>query len=109
MKYKLMFIDVKKAHLNGKVPEDEWAFVALPAEAGGGVARLRRWLYGMRPAARAWKEDYVAKLVGAGFRRGVLAPTVFRHPMRDISLVVRGDDFTALGPEAELRAFENQI
>ena len=27
---KLMFIDVKKAHLNGKVPDDEYAFVKLP-------------------------------------------------------------------------------
>ena len=106
-KYKLLFIDVKKAHLNGKVLEDEWAYVVLPAEAGGGVARLRRWLYGMRPAARAWEEDYAAKLVGAGFRRGVSAPTVFWHPLTDVSIVVHGDDFTALGPEKELRALES--
>ena len=32
---KLMFIDVKKAHLNGKVKEDEFVFVRLPVEAGG--------------------------------------------------------------------------
>ena len=25
-----MFIDGKKAHLNGKVPDDEFAFVKLP-------------------------------------------------------------------------------
>ena len=56
-KYKLLFLDVKKAHLNGKLGEDEWAFVVLPSEAGSGVARLRRWLYGMRPAAKAWEED----------------------------------------------------
>ena len=107
--YKLMFIDVKKAHLNGEVPEDEWAFVELPPEAGGGVARLRRWLYGMRPAARAWEEHYAKKLVEAGFRRGVSAPTAFWHPVGDISLVVHGDDFTALGPETELRRFEKQM
>ncbi len=41
-KYKLLLIDVKKAHLNGKVLEDEWAYLALPAEAGGGVSRLKR-------------------------------------------------------------------
>ncbi len=38
-KYTPLLIDVKKAHLNGKVLEDEWAYVALPAEAGGGAAR----------------------------------------------------------------------
>ena len=37
---KLMFIDVKKAHLNGKVPDDEFAFVKLP---DGKIWRLKRW------------------------------------------------------------------
>ena len=54
-KVKLMFVDDKKAHLNGIVNEDEFAYVVLPQEAGGGVARLKRWLYGMRPAANAWE------------------------------------------------------
>ena len=51
-KYKIMSIDVKRARLNGEVPEDEKVFVLLPSEAGGGVARLKRWLYGMRPRPR---------------------------------------------------------
>ena len=108
-KYKLMFIDVKKAHLNGEIPEDVWVFVELPSEAGGGVVRLRRWLYGMRPAARAWEEHYAKKLIEAGFRRGVSNSTVFWHPEGDISLVVHGDDFTALGPEEELKNFKKQM
>ena len=43
-----MFIDVEKAHLNGKVP------VKLP---DGTNWRLKRWLYGMRSAAQAWKRS----------------------------------------------------
>ena len=38
----MMFVDVKKAHLNGKLKDDEFAYVQLPEEAGGGVGRLRR-------------------------------------------------------------------
>ena len=37
---KLMFVDIKKAHLNGKVPDDQYEYVSLPEEAGGGVVRL---------------------------------------------------------------------
>ena len=70
MRYKLMFMDVKKAHLNGRLQDNEFAYVYLPEEAGGGVARLRRWLYGMRPAAKAWEEDYARNLRDAGFERG---------------------------------------
>ena len=36
-RYKILFVGVKKAHLNGKVSEDEGAFVVLPPEAGGGL------------------------------------------------------------------------
>jgi hypothetical protein len=76
---KLMFIDVKKAHLNGFLDDDEQAFIQLPNEAKheGGCGRLRRWLYGMRPAASAWEKDYSDKLAALGFKKGVAAPTVF--------------------------------
>ncbi len=50
---KPMFLDVKKAHLNGIVRDDEYVYIELPQVAGGGVVRLKRWLYGMRPAASA--------------------------------------------------------
>ena len=54
-KMKLMFIDVKKAHLNGVCERDD-VYVELPSEAGapGKCGRLLRWLYGMREAAQAW-------------------------------------------------------
>ena len=51
-----MLIDVKKAHLNGVVGEDEWACIELPDgdKLQGMCGRLRRWLHGMRPAGWAW-------------------------------------------------------
>ena len=33
----MMFVDVEKAHLNGEVAGDEFAYVLLPKEAGKGV------------------------------------------------------------------------
>ena len=33
----VMVIDVKKAHLNGVVGEDEYAYIELPGEAGRGA------------------------------------------------------------------------
>ena len=76
---KLMFVDVRKAHLNGHLEDHENAFVAFPAERGerGRCVRLKRWLYGMRPAAAAWEADYAAKLRDIGFMQGRAAPTVF--------------------------------
>ena len=104
-KWKIMLIDVKKAHLNGVVGEDEWACIELPDgdKLQGMCGRLRRWLYGMRPAARAWEEDYSEKLQSIGFVRGKAAPTIFRHPVWNVRCVVHGDDFTIVGPEKCLK------
>jgi hypothetical protein len=104
---KIMLVDVKKAHLNGKVGEEIWACIELPEEDAepGMCGRLVRWLYGMRPAAKAWEEDYAAKLMGAGFRRGVASPTCFFHPSWGMRIVVHGDDFTITGKQRHLNEF----
>ena len=96
-----MFVDVKKAHLNGIVNEDEFAYVVLPQEAGGGVARLKR--YGMRPAANACEKAYSDKMIEAGFVRGSASTSTFMHMESGVRVVVWGDDFTFLGREADLR------
>ena len=99
---KLMFIDVRKAHLNAICDEEEW--VELPAEfwRWGRFARLRRWLYGMRKAAAGWEEDYSRRLAEVGFKRGRGAPTVFVNEKTGVRLVVHGDDFTFSGERGEL-------
>ena len=105
MNMKLMFIDVKKAHLNGTVGEDECAYIMLAPEdkVEGRCGRLRKWLYGMRPAASAWERDYTEKLESIGLMRGRSAPTVFFNSETLVRCVVHGDDFTFMGPGEELK------
>ena len=44
-----------------------------------------------------------------GFRRGVACPTCFWHETRQISIVVHGDDFVALGRSADLDWYEKEM
>ncbi len=97
---KLLFIDVKKAHLNGKVKDDEYAYVQLP---DGTIWRLKRWLYGMRPAAQAWEAEFTEKLESVGFKKGSSAPTAFHDSGTDSQCVVHGDDFTFLANEEDVK------
>ena len=104
---KMLLIDVKKAHLNSDCKED--VFIELPEEAGAGgdmVGKLRRWLYGFRPAAAAWEHHYAAKLEGEGFIRGLATPVSFYHHEKDVNLVVHGDDFTFTGDQKGLEWVE---
>ena len=94
---KIMLIDVKKAHLYGELEDHESAFMLPDGECEQEKCwRLRRWLYGMRPAASAWDKHYSKTLVDMGFAKGVTAATVFYEKARDIRCVVHGDDFTFL-------------
>ena len=83
----------------------------MPAEANapGKRGRLRRWLYGMRPAASAWGKDYSERLQAVGFTRGKSAPTVFFNPTTLVRAVVHGDDFAFLGYEEDLRDLEEEM
>ncbi len=81
-------------------------YIALPPEAGappGKCGRLKRWLYGMRPAASAWEDDYAAKLLTTGFTRGASAPAAFFCESSGARLVVDGDGFTSRGHGADLK------
>ena len=53
-KLKALIIDVRKAHLNAICHDD--VYVQIPMESKqwrpGKCGKLKRWLYGMRPAAQ---------------------------------------------------------
>jgi hypothetical protein len=107
---KLLFIDVRKAHLNGVC--DKEVYVELPEEAGapeGKCGKLKRWLYGMRPAAQAWEKDYSDRLQEVGLARGLYSPVVFFDKTKELRLVVHGDDFTFLGYEKDLDDIEEKM
>ena len=104
-----MFIDVKKAHLNGVVKPDERAYVKMPDDPEGTCRRLKKWLYGMRPAANAWEGEFTQTLSEMGFRPGRACPVVFWNPQTDTRCVVHGDDFTFLGFEDELETVKKDM
>ena len=108
---KLMFIDVKKAHLYGVVPEGEHAYIELPGEAEkqGKCGRLNKWLYGMRNAASAWEKHYSDRLTEMGFVKSRVAPTVFYNKELKVRCVVHGDDFTFSGRRKVLLEIAEQL
>jgi hypothetical protein len=110
-KMKMMFIDVRKAHLNAACDKPHM-YVNLPAEAGappGVCGRLLRWLYGMRGAAQGWETEFGEKLESIGFTKGKSTPVVFHRDSDDTMLVVHGDDFTFLGYPESLKDILTQM
>ena len=109
----MSFIDVKRAYFNAKIDHEAApCFVDLPHEDPDHkdkCAELLRHMYGTRPAADGWQEEYSTALVRMGFVQGLASPNVLRHNERKISCSVHGDDFTSSGPADALDWFESQV
>ena len=106
----LSFVDIRKAYFNG-VPKRN-VHLAFPKELGipdNLVAHLKRCVYGTRDAGAIWEECYAGALVEMGFTRGVASPCCFYHAGRNLRVVVHGDDFTCLGPKAEITRYEDEL
>ena len=104
---KISCVDIKKAYFNGKPKRN--LYVRLPPELGlprGTLGKLMRCMYGTRDAGAIWEQCYVDCLVGMGFAQGLGSPCCFYHTEWQISVVVHGDDFTALGTDASLDKYE---
>ena len=95
---KISFIDVVKAYFNA-LPKRNIC-VRLPKEMGmrnGIYGKLVRCMYGTRDAAHLWENCYSDALIAIGFVAGKASPCCFYHPIWEVSVVVHGDYFTAVG------------
>jgi hypothetical protein len=106
---KVLLIDVRKAHLNAFCEEEVYVELPPEADAPGKCGMLKRWLYGMRPAANAWEKEYTQKLESAGYVRGEYSAVTFFNAETGVRCVVHGDDFTFAGPEAGLMEIKGKM
>ena len=75
----------------------------------GYVGKLVRCMYGTRGAGSIWETCYTECLLDIGFVQGEASPCCFRHPDWLVSVIVHGDDFTALGTAENLDKYEKGI
>ena len=61
---------------------------------------------GTRDAGAIWESCYSDALVQMGFTAGAASPCCFYHAAWGVSVVVHGDDFTALGTANALDGYE---
>ena len=107
----LMVNDVSRAYFYAKATR--CIYIELPEEDVEGapdeIGRLELSLYGTRDGAVNWQDTLSSHLVEAGFVRGVGHPAVFVHPVRDIWLMVHGDDYLSAAVKSSLDWLEQVL
>ena len=89
--------DISRAHFYG-MPK-RCIYIELPEEDAtpGMVGRLTKSMYGTQNAPNIWQQHYTQLLVKAGYIRGKSNGSGFYHPTLEVRVLVRGNDFMALG------------
>ena len=70
------------------------------------VGKLIRCMYGTRDAGAIWENCNTTCINNMGYEQGAASPCCFKHPQWGVSVIVHGDDFTALGTAEGLDKYE---
>jgi hypothetical protein len=101
-------LDVKNVFLNGELCEDVYMHpppgYSVPE---GMVCHIRRSLYGLKKAPRAWFQHFASVVTAAGFSASAHDPTLFVHvsPRGRTLLLLYMDDMIITGDDPEYIAF----
>ena len=111
-KLKMLYADVSRAYFYA--PALRPVYVKLPEEdRGEGDAqkcgKLNVSMYGTRDAALNWAIEYGETLKQGGFQQGRINPCLFYHPGREVTIMVHGDDFVAVGEASQLQDTEKLL
>jgi hypothetical protein len=110
-RFDLQQIDVSTAFLNGDLLEE--VYVALPSIIPGAcrIWRLKKALYGLCQAAKAWNDKLTAELTKLGYRQSQADPCLFyKGIFRDtVYFLVHVDDAIFAGTTAQVQAAKAEI
>jgi len=107
-------MDVKSAFLNGDLTETAFVKQPLGFTIGKGdkVLKLRKALYGLRQAPRAWNAKLDKELMALGFVKSKLEHTVYRRSNKRSFLLVGVyvDDVIISGPDvSDIEQFKQEM
>ena len=86
--------------------------MSLPPELGlpkHYVAKQTRCVYGTRDVGMIWEQCDRNALEAMGVTSGISNPCLFHHAEHGITVVVHGDDFTAMATDSDLHRYTKEL
>ena len=111
-KYHVKQFDIKTAFLNGDIEEEIYMRQPPGFEKGNSVCKLRKSLYGLKQAARAWNKVYHEAVINFGFKQSEVDKCLYSMKSgRDTCyMIVHVDDIlVASNNEKLIENFKNHI
>lgn len=110
--YHVKQFDVKTAFLNGDIEEEIYMRQPPGFENGTNVCKLKKSLYGLKQAARAWNKVYHEAVIGFGFNQSEVDKCLYSMKKgNDVCyMIVHVDDILVVSNNEQLiENFKNHI
>ena len=107
-----MMIDVSRAYTHAAVHEYTFCEIvpdARTADNAGMCWKLKKSMYGTRPAALNWQRGVAKQLTNLGFEIGKGSVCMYHHPTLVVVVFVHGDDFVCSGERQHLEWIKDRL
>ena len=108
----LMYADVSRAYFYAPAVRPVYVKIADEDREAGDeekCGRLKMSMYGTRDAALNWSKEYGDTLRAAGYVQGKHNPCLFFHKVKQVAIMVHGDDFVAVGSDVQLAGLRKTL
>ena len=105
----IAFFDISRAHFHSPVRRR----VAIGVQGGpscpSGIAMLNRAMHGTKDAAQCFDSYCERTMEKLDYNIGVFNPCLYKHPIKDVSVLRHGDDFATLATRTQIAEFKEHL
>ena len=105
----IAFFDISRAHFHSRVCRKVAIRMQSDPSCPSGIAILNGRLYGKKDAAQCFDLYCERTMEKLDCNIGVFNPCLYKHPVKDISVLRHGGDFATLATRTQIADFKEHL
>ena len=105
----LAFFDISRAHFHSPVRRKVAIRMQGDPSCPSGIAMLNGAMYGTKDAAQCFDLHCERTVEKLDYNIGVFNPCLYKHPVKDISVLRHGDDFATRKTRTQIADFKEEL
>ena len=103
------FFGISRAHFHSPVRRKVAIKMQGDPSCPSGIAMLNRATYGTKDAAPCFDSYCERTMEKLDYNIGVFNPCLYKHPVKDVSVLRHGDDFATLATRTQIAEFKEDL
>ena len=105
----MAFSNISRAHVHSPVRRKYAIRMQGDPSCPSGIAMLNHAMYGTKDAAQCCDSYCERTMEKLNYHIGVFNPCLYKHPVKDVSVLRHGDDFPTLATRTQISEFKEDL